>query len=127
MKQTRDDGTCWTCAKPRCLGAFGHTLGRLRFAVRAARHARPTSVAGRLRLLWHDFMLHGLLNRGTERCQDCGGDYPLWFAEDAEWRRVLGAPSGLLCPTCFIRRGGAVAYGGRCPLRENDLAAEGHG
>lgn len=111
----RDDGTCWTCAKPRCFGRLGHMAGRLRHAARCARHAKPVTFAARLRLLAHDFLLHGLLNRGAERCQDCGHDYPLWYADTVDWTRVLGCPGGLLCPSCFLRRGGVVAYGGRMP------------
>lgn len=97
----RADGTCWTCAKPRCFGRVGHTAGRLHWAATWTLHARPRSLPARLRLLWHDFVLHGLLNRGVERCQDCGRAYDFWHAENAVWRRVMGSEGGLLCQPCF--------------------------
>lgn len=108
--ERRDDGTCWTCAKPRCLSWFGHMLGRLGYACRMARHGKPKTLGARLRLLGSDFVIHGLLNRGGERCQDCGRRYPLWHADDMEWERVAGCAAGLLCPNCFLRRGGVAAY-----------------
>lgn len=92
---------CWTCGKCRCFGQVEHMVGRLRWAVRTARHAKPKTRAARLRLLWHDFVIHGLLHRGTERCQDCGRDYPAWHADDTDWQRAMGGPGGLLCASCF--------------------------
>lgn len=79
-------------------------LGRLRWAARTARHAEPLTLAARLRLLWHDFVVHGLFNKGGERCQDCGRDTGGWHIDDDEWIAVMGYPSGLLCRPCFNRR-----------------------
>lgn len=75
---------------------------RLGWAIRMKR--RPRSAAGMLRLLWHDFVTHGLFGPGGERCQDCGRDYPLWHADGDLWDRVHGGPGGLLCPHCFDRQ-----------------------
>ena len=79
-------------------------LGRLRWAGRTARVARPRTVAGRLRLLWHDFVTHALLNRGGERCQDCGRPYPLWWACDVLYEKIVGDLGGLFCPWCISQR-----------------------
>lgn len=79
-------------------------LGRLKWAVRQHRHGRPArSTAGRIRLLWHDFVTH-VLFEGGERCQDCGRDHVLWHAENDLYRHVHGSSSGLLCPGCFDRQ-----------------------
>lgn len=110
MHRKRNDGTCWTCAKPHCFGALGHTVGRVGYALRSIRLAEPRTTAARLRLAWHDLIVHALLHKGGERCEDCGRAYPLWFADDDDWRRTLGGPGGLLCPTCFIARGGQAAH-----------------
>jgi hypothetical protein len=75
--------------------------GRFRWAIKTARHAEPKSFAARLRLLWHDFVLHTLLNSGRQPCQDCGHDYPLWRASDEDWNLVQGGPWGILCERCF--------------------------
>ena len=77
--------------------------GRLRYCLRIKR--RPRTVAGYLRLLWEDFVIH-LLFEGGEVCQDCGRRYPLWHADYDEnlWERVIGHGGGLLCPSCFARR-----------------------
>jgi hypothetical protein len=56
-----------------------------------------------LRLAFHDFILHGLLNKGGERCQGCGRGYPLWHTEGELWEQVHGRYGGLLCPACFDR------------------------
>lgn len=96
----RSPDYCDVCGGPH----YSHLLSRLGWAWRTARHAEPLSFDARLRLLWHDFVLHGLVNRGGERCQDCGRDYPAWWANDAEWIDVMGYPSGLLCQRCFDRR-----------------------
>ena len=76
-------------------------FGRLRWAFRTKRH--PRSLAGHLRLLWHDFVIH-VLFEGGERCQDCGCDYVLWEADCDLYERVHGGPGGLLCPRCFSRQ-----------------------
>lgn len=76
-------------------------LGRFAWAARNRR--QPTSLAGLLRLWWHDFVIHPLFE-GGERCQDCGHDYPLWHAEGNLWERIRGTTGGLLCPTCFDRQ-----------------------
>jgi hypothetical protein len=75
-------------------------LGRLRWAC-GPRRAHAKDRTARWRLLWHDFVVHGMFNRGGERCQDCGHDYPAWRASDEDWYRVVGGPGGLLCPACF--------------------------
>jgi hypothetical protein len=77
--------------------------GRLGWAARTHRHAHPRSIAARMRLLWHDFVIHGLFE-GSERCQDCGRDYVLWEAPNDLYREVHGSPHGLLCPDCFARQ-----------------------
>ena len=82
----------------------GERGDRFRWACRMARYNRPRSAVARLRLLWHDFVLHVLLNRGSERCQECGRDYPLWRADDAAWVAVMGSSAGLLCERCFIAK-----------------------
>lgn len=91
---------------PICGGPHrqSHRIGRLRWAAETARHAEPKSFAARLRLLWHDFVIHGLFDRGGERCQDCGRDYDWWHADDKQWERVQGGPWGLLCRPCFNGR-----------------------
>lgn len=78
------------------------TMGRLAWACRMRR--RPRTVVGYLRLLRHDFVTHGLFGPGGERCQDCGCDYPLWWAEGDLWESVFGTDGGLSCPGCFDRR-----------------------
>lgn len=82
--------------------------GRLGWAARTARHAEPKTFGARLRLLRHDFILHGLLNRGGERCQDCGRPTSpggvTWRTTNEEWTRVMGGPTGLLCRPCFAAR-----------------------
>lgn len=62
---------------------------------------RPRTPIGWLRLAWHDFVVHGLLDCGGERCQDCGRDYVLWRAPDDLYEQVHGTAAGLLCPMCF--------------------------
>lgn len=83
------------------------TVGRIGWAARsfgcAVRFGRPCSPVAHLRLLWHDFIIHALLNRGGERCQRCGNNYVLWHAPSELWDRVHGSPAGLLCPQCFSR------------------------
>jgi hypothetical protein len=79
-------------------------IARLCWAARTAYYAQPKSLAARLRLLWHDFIIHTLCNRGGERCQDCGRDFPLWRADDVQWNRVMGGPWGILCAACFYER-----------------------
>jgi hypothetical protein len=76
-------------------GAFG----RLLWAIRTRR--QPRSSAGYLRLVWHDFVTHGLFDAGGERCQDCGRDYVLWSAPTALYAMVHGSTRGPLCPWCF--------------------------
>ena len=75
---------------------------RLKWALRMKRRRWPPSVW--LRLVWHDFVTHGLLGPGGEVCQDCGRAYVLWHAEGDLWDRVHGTPCGLLCPACFDRQ-----------------------
>ena len=82
----------------------GGTLGRLGYAFHCARHGKPKTLAARLRLLWHDVVLHGLLNRGHERCEDCGRPTGGWRTSNERWQRVMGGPWGLLCQPCFAVR-----------------------
>jgi hypothetical protein len=97
---------CPTCGKARRLSCgFGrHLFGRFRWALRTARHAEPKTHGARLRLLWHDFVRHALLNRGGERCQDCGRPTGGWLTTNEHWLRVVGSSSGLLCRPCFDAR-----------------------
>jgi hypothetical protein len=76
--------------------------GRLSWAWGIRRH--PRSPVAWLRLVWHDFIAHGVLNRGGERCQECGRGYVLWRAPDALYEDVHGSCGGLLCPACFERQ-----------------------
>lgn len=76
-------------------------LGRFRYSLGVPR--RPHSLAGLLRMWWHDFVVHPLFT-GTEICEDCGRGYVLWRADDELWREAMGCARGLLCPTCFERR-----------------------
>jgi hypothetical protein len=100
---------CPTCGgHRRCYGWLTHTLGRLRYAVKATVNGRPKTLMAKLRLIWHDFVIHGLLDRGTERCQDCGRDYALWHADDDEWAKIMDGPGGLLCAACYMARGGRL-------------------
>lgn len=77
-------------------------IGRLGYALHQRR--RPRTAAAWLRLAWHDFITHALLNRGGERCQDCGRGYPLWRAGNDLYVEVVGNDGGLFCPSCFGRR-----------------------
>lgn len=126
--------TCPVCAKTPCYGVLGHFWGRFRWSCKTARHAEPRTLAARLRLLWHDFALHALLHRGSERCQDCGRAFDLWRATDAEWQRVMGGPYGVLCLRCFRQRGGtgrpglgASCSGPGCPCNAFVEAGVRHG
>lgn len=65
---------------------------------------RPRTPFAWLRLLWQDFVVHGLFGPGGEVCQDCGRGYPLWHAEKDLWSRIVGGSGGMLCPSCFDRR-----------------------
>jgi hypothetical protein len=77
-------------------------MGRLRWSLGVKR--RPKPLAGWVRLLWHDFVVHALLNRGGERCQDCGHDYGGWLVGDDLWLLAMPSLGGLLCPACFVLR-----------------------
>lgn len=79
---------------------------RFQFAVRHARRTSARSAAAWLRLTWHDFIVHALLNRGGERCQECGRSYLLWMAPDELYVEVHGNSGGNLCPRCFRRAAG---------------------
>jgi hypothetical protein len=79
-------------------------MGRWSWAAKAVRYGKPRSFAARCRLLWHDFITHGLLNRGEERCEDCGRGYVLWLAPDDLWLKAKGGTGGVLCPACFAER-----------------------
>ena len=81
-------------------------IGRLGWAAGMRRRRKPAVWA---RLAWHDFIVHGLRNRGGERCQECGRGYPLWRAPDNLYALVHGTTAGLLCPACFDRK--ARAHG----------------
>jgi hypothetical protein len=82
--------------------------GRLRYAVHQRR--RPRTLAGWLRLAWHDFIVHALCDRGGERCQDCGRDYPLWRAPDKLYKLTILSDGGLFCPACFSDRAEAKGF-----------------
>lgn len=77
--------------------------GRFKWTLSLRRH--PKTFTGYLRLLWQDFVIHPLFE-GGECCQDCGGSYVLWWADDDElWRKANnGSLGGLLCPQCFFDR-----------------------
>jgi hypothetical protein len=78
--------------------------GRLVYAIRQHRRRIPTVW---LRLAFHDFISHAMLNRGGERCQDCGRDYVLWRAPTELYVElyveIIGSSTGLYCPVCFDR------------------------
>lgn len=78
-------------------------LRRLRWSLTVRRH--PKTLAGWLRLWWHDFVIHPIFE-GGERCQDCGCKYVLWWSDDEDlWRKGNdGNLGGLLCPMCFAKR-----------------------
>lgn len=90
-------------------------LSRLRYSLSIRR--QPRSLAGLLRLWWHDFVVHPLFE-GGERCQDCGRAYEIWRAQDALYCAVIGSRGGLFCPRCFARR----AVESRKPMRWLHLA-----
>ena len=74
---------------------------RFRNSLQGPRH--PKTVAGYLRMLWYDFVIHPLFE-GTEICEDCGRLYVLWYAPEDLWELAMGCPAGLLCPACFSER-----------------------
>lgn len=78
-------------------------IGRLRWALRM-RQVPAKGLPARLRLLFNDVVLHGLFNRGQQRCEDCGRAYPLWRTTDDEWEAVMEGPAGILCESCFSSR-----------------------
>jgi hypothetical protein len=49
-------------------------------------------------------------SRCENRCDDCGGVNPVWYAPNALWNLVVGGPEakgdpgGFICPGCFIAR-----------------------
>lgn len=81
-----------------------HMFRRFTWSIKTAKNAKPKTFVSRIRLLWHDFILHTLLNKGTERCQDCGRDYAWYNVSNETWFKVMGGPSGLLCYYCFLKR-----------------------
>jgi hypothetical protein len=36
------------------------------------------------------------------KCQACGGNNVVWFAQNKLWNTVMGSPNGIVCPSCFI-------------------------
>lgn len=67
----------------------------------------------RLRLLFHDFFLHGFLDIGGQRCQDCGRAYERWRVRDEFWDEVMHSTEGnggTLCKECFFARAFAQGY-----------------
>lgn len=34
-------------------------------------------------------------------CQQCGRDYPVWFAPNELWNAAIRVGEHFLCPTCF--------------------------
>lgn len=97
---------CETCGDRH----LNHTIGRLGYALRATRLADPKSFGARLRMLWQDFVVHGLFGPGGEVCWDCGRTYrkTIWWADNALYVEVTGWDrGGLLCPACFSDRADA--------------------
>lgn len=37
-------------------------------------------------------------------CNNCGGENPLWSADNDLWNKVNASPNGILCPICFIKK-----------------------
>lgn len=37
-------------------------------------------------------------------CEICGGDNPVWSAENTLFNMVNGSPNGIICPTCFVKK-----------------------
>ncbi len=91
---------CDVCGGPH----KSHMFGRIQWACKTARRAKPGSFTARCRLLWHDFIVHGIFDKGTERCQACGKDYDWYNVPNEEWNVVMGGPGGLLCYSCFLKR-----------------------
>jgi hypothetical protein len=79
------------------------TLGRLQHARKMLRVPTRTRSA-RARLIFHDFIRHGLLNRGHQRCEDCGRRTGAWRTDDVIWDAVMGSDRGILCEPCFAVR-----------------------
>lgn len=38
-------------------------------------------------------------------CQNCGGENPVWSADNDLWNKINGSPDGILCPNCFVKKG----------------------
>lgn len=41
-------------------------------------------------------------DKGEGWCDDCGQEYPIWFAPNKVWRVIH--QQGMLCPNCFMRK-----------------------
>jgi DNA-directed RNA polymerase subunit RPC12/RpoP len=39
---------------------------------------------------------------GDKRCQECGRENPVWWADNGDWN-VIMPDDGVLCPTCYHR------------------------
>lgn len=48
---------------------------------------------------------------GDTICQSCGQPNPCWFAANEIWNRVVPERSGVLCPSCFIKRAELAGVG----------------
>lgn len=44
-----------------------------------------------------------MAHTAEEKCKACGGDNPVWSANNELWNKVNGSPNGILCPTCFVK------------------------
>lgn len=39
---------------------------------------------------------------GDKRCQECGRENPVWWADNDDWNAIM-PDDGVLCPTCYHR------------------------
>ena len=62
-------------------------------------------------------------------CEVCNEDYPIWFAPNPLWNRIMRHPDGreasqkihFICPRCFIKQAEALGKAPRVwELREAD-------
>jgi hypothetical protein len=99
----RDDGTCWTCAKPRCLGWFGHEWARLRNSFTVERGY----FAGNWSWLRATFDRH-VLRYNLEHCQRCGRRVGLSWWSVTGWEHVVRDGGCIRCIKCFNREAWAA-------------------
>jgi len=66
----------------------------------------------------------GRLEDGDLKCHECGQWNPCWFTANEIWNKVTPDRSGILCPSCFLRRAEKVIPNtGWELLPENSAAA----